>query len=115
MKLPRLSPGSRPSYRAAVEIGAKPLHDVPLGKLTARDLDSLYASLEAEGKASTDHSAGHNVISAALAQAVRHGLLTVNVAKDADPPPSAPSRRARRPARNWRSSSTRPTTTSRRF
>lgn len=50
MKLPRLSPGSRPSYRAAVEIGAKPLHGVPLGKLTARDLDSLYASLETEGK-----------------------------------------------------------------
>jgi integrase len=87
MKLPRLSPGSRPSYRAAVEIGAKPLHDVPLGKLTARDLDSLYAALEAQGKASATIRRVHNVISAALAQAVRHGLLTVNVAKDADPPP----------------------------
>jgi integrase len=86
-KLARLSPGSRPSYRAAVEIGAKPLHDVPLGKLTARDLDSLYASLEADGKASATIRRVHNVISAALGQAVRHGLLTVNVAKNADPPP----------------------------
>jgi integrase len=70
-----------------VEIGAKPLHDVPLGKLSARDLDALYASLQAQGKASATIRRVHNVISAALAQAVRHGLLTVNVAKDADPPP----------------------------
>jgi integrase len=87
MKLPRLSPGSRPSYRAAVEIGAKPLHDVALGKLSARDLDALYAALETQGKASATIRRVHNVISAALAQAVRHGMLTVNVAKDADPPP----------------------------
>jgi len=60
---------------------------VPLGKLTARDLDGLYAVLEAQGKASATIRRVHNVISGALAQAVRHGLLTVNVAKDADPQP----------------------------
>ncbi len=85
-KEPRLSRGSQSAYAAAVKL-LDPLRDVPLGKLTAEDLDSLYVTLEARGKANATIRRVHNIARAVLDQAVRHDLIERNPADRAEPPP----------------------------
>lgn len=82
-----LSPKTLHNYRRYVEntirpaIGAKPIR-----KLSAWDLDGLYASLSDKGKAPATVRLSHAVISGSLAQAVKWGWVSVNVAKMASPP-----------------------------
>jgi integrase len=85
-KRPRLSPGSQSAYAAAVKL-LGPLRNVPLGRLTAEDLDSLYTTLEAKGKADATIRRVHNIARAVLDQAVRHDLIERNPADRAEPPP----------------------------
>jgi integrase len=84
-KKARLAPGTRLGYESAMKL-CEPLRAIPLGKVSARDLDALYAALGRQGKATSTIRKAHLVISAALAQAVRHDLLDRNVALNADPP-----------------------------
>jgi integrase len=92
-KRSRLSPGSQSAYGAAVRL-MEPLRDIPLGRLTVEDLDSLYVKLEADGKANATIRRVHNIARAVFAQAERHDLIERNPALRADPPPvrSRPTR-----------------------
>ena len=85
------------SYRRNIELHVLPvLAKMPLEKLTAGDLDALYASLLKGGrKAATRTGDGlapktvrsiHLVLHKALADAERKGLVIRNVAALADPP-----------------------------
>jgi integrase len=85
------------SYRRNIELHVLPaLAKMPLEKLTASDLDALYASLLVRGrKAATRTGEGlapktvrsiHLVVHKALADAERKGLVIRNVAALADPP-----------------------------
>jgi integrase len=84
-KKPRLAPGTRLGYESSIKL-CEPLWPIPLGKLTARDLDGLYAELARQGKATSTIRKAHLMISGALAQAVRHEMLERNVALNAEPP-----------------------------
>lgn len=84
-KKPRLAPGTRLGYESAMKL-CEPLRSIPLGKLSARDLDALYADLSRKGKSTAYIRKAHLMISGALAQAVRHELLDRNVALNAEPP-----------------------------
>lgn len=78
---------SRRITRIKAELG-----HIPLGKLTARDLDQFYLTLT-EGtkkqKAVTDSTANHfhRIIHAVLRQAWKWDLVPANVAAKASPPP----------------------------
>ncbi len=84
-KKPRLAPGTRLGYEAAMGL-CEPLRPIPLGKVSARDLDALYAELGRREKSTSYIRKAHLMISGALAQAVRHDLLDRNVALNAEPP-----------------------------
>jgi len=60
---------------------------VRLDKLTASQLDALYASLTAKGNKPTTVRRVHALIGASLHQAERWGLVETNVSKRATPPP----------------------------
>jgi integrase len=89
------------SYRMKLEKTVEPeLGPIKLAKLTAHDLDTLYAKLaelrDAKGNpvyASTTIEHTHNVISGALTQAGKWGWLDKNVAKLASPPRAVPKER----------------------
>ncbi len=85
------------AYRRNIELHVlPPLSKMPLEKLTASDLDALYATLLVRGrKAATRTGEGlapktvrsiHLVVHKALADAERKGLVIRNVAALADPP-----------------------------
>ena len=78
----------------------EPLRSIPLGKVSARDLDAMYAGLGRQGKATSTIRKAHLVISAALAQAVRHDLLDRNVALNAEPPAVRGRHIRRRPSKS---------------
>lgn len=92
----RLADSTVASYRRNVTHHVTPyLGNVPLASVTATRLDKLYRQLERGGRA--DHKKGeglsyrtvryvHNIISAALAAAVKAKMLKVNPAADANPP-----------------------------
>jgi len=67
---------------------------VRLDKLTASQLDKLYASLTAKGNKPGTVRRCHALIGAALHQAERWGLVERNVAKMATPPPAHQEREA---------------------
>ena len=71
---------SRPSF--VPELGR-----IKLSKLTARDLDRLYAKLTAKGNKATTVRRVHSLIGAALHQAERWELVDRNVSRSATPPP----------------------------
>ena len=60
--------------------------DIKLVKLTASDLDKLYASLTKRGNKATTVRRVHALISAALHQAERWDLVDKNIARRATPP-----------------------------
>jgi integrase len=82
------SPTTMRNYRSIVERAIRPeLGNKRLSKLTAGDLDKLYAKLTAKGNAATTVRRVHALIGAALHSAERWDLVDKNVARRADPPP----------------------------
>jgi integrase len=82
------SPTTLRKYRSIVESVLRPeLGKIKLAKLTARDLDRLYAKLTEKGNKATTVRRVHALIGAALHQAERWDLVDRNVAHRATPPP----------------------------
>jgi hypothetical protein len=61
-KKPRRAPGTRLGYEAAMRL-CDPRWPIPLGKVTARDLDALYAELARQGKSTAYIRKAHLMIS----------------------------------------------------
>jgi integrase len=86
------SPTTMRKYRQIVEAVVRPeLGRLRLTKLTAADLDRLYAKLTAKGNKATTVRRVHALIGAALHQAERWSLVEHNVALRATPPPVHPA------------------------
>ena len=82
------SPTTVRKYRSIADTTVRPnLGSIRLSKLTARDLDQLYAKLTAKGNAPTTVRRVHALIGAALHQAERWDLVDRNVSRLATPPP----------------------------
>jgi integrase len=82
------SPTTMRKYRSIAETVVKPeLGKVRLSKLTAGDLDRLYAKLTAKGNKATTVRRVHALIGSALHQAEKWDLVERNVARRASPPP----------------------------
>ncbi len=82
-----LSPTTIRKYHSIVESTIRPeLGHVRLSKLTARDLDSLYGKLTAEGRKATTVQQVHRLIGAALHQAEKRNMIASNIARMASPP-----------------------------
>lgn len=81
------SPTTLREYRRLAERVVVPeLGKVKLAKLTARDLDNLYAKLTKRGLKPTSVRRVHALIGAALHQAEKWDLVDRNVARKASPP-----------------------------
>ncbi len=81
------SPTTVRKYRLMSDSIVRPeLGKIRLTKLTARDLDRLYAKLTAKGNAPATVRRVHALIGAALHQAERWELVDRNVARRAQPP-----------------------------
>lgn len=104
-----LRPNTTTSYRDTVKKRIVPhLGSVPLQKLTPVHLNGFYADLVREGRC--DGTGGlsarsvrysHTIIRRALADAMKWGRLTRNVADAADPPEASAARRDAQQARNF--------------
>jgi integrase len=82
------SPTTVREYRRIAETVVRPeLGKVRLDRLTALDLDRLYARLTAKGNKATTVRRVHALIGAALHQAERWQLVDRNVSRQATPPP----------------------------
>lgn len=82
------SPTTLRKYRSIADTVLRPeLGHVKLNKLTARQLDALYAKLTAKGNKPTTVRRVHALLSAALHQAERWDLVARSVARRATPPP----------------------------
>jgi integrase len=82
------SPTTLREHRRTIEKTLRPeLGRIKLAKLTAADLDRLYARLTARGLKATSVRRIHAVMGAALRQAERWDLVDHNVAHRATPPP----------------------------
>src|SRR5215207_11331541 len=80
-------------YRQRVEGYVVPrIGAVPVQGLSALDLDRLYASLASEGLSVSTIRGVHAVVSKALADAERKGLVARNAARLATPPKSSATR-----------------------
>ncbi len=81
------SPKTLHEYKRKIDKAIRPtLGAVPLDKLTAHDLDRLYADQLASGLSPSTVLYHHRIISAALKQGRKWGWLDRNVADDATPP-----------------------------
>ena len=81
------SPKTLHEYKRKIDKAIRPtLGSVPLDKLTAHDLDRLYADQLASGLSPSTVLYHHRIISAALKQGRKWGWLDRNVADDATPP-----------------------------
>ena len=97
LRVTQLSPTMREDYlRAKRQMLPDLMAELPLWKLRANDLDSLYASLRAQGWSPDRVIRLHTLISAALSRAVKWSWLVRNVAADASAP-TPPRRRVRPP------------------
>lgn len=84
----RVSPRTYRTYGVMVHHSINPtLGDVPLQKLRAEQIQHLYAHLEARGLASGSINKAHTILKSALRQAQRWGLIAINPAEVALPPP----------------------------
>jgi integrase len=82
------SPTTLRKYRSIADSVVRPdLGRIKLAKLTAGDLDRLYAKLTAKGNKATTVRRVHALIGAALHQAERWDLVDRNVSHQATPPP----------------------------
>lgn len=81
------SPTTVRTYRAYAAKTIRPaLGRIPVGRLTAGDLDRLYRALKGRGLRTSTIRQHHTIISAALQQAFRWGWVAENVARRASPP-----------------------------
>lgn len=85
----QLSPTTRLDYGYARTKIPERLRQTLVHKLTARDLDALYADLAAAGLGPDRIRRVHGIVRRALAHAVRWGWVARNVAVDASPPAPA--------------------------
>jgi integrase len=104
-KRAQLRPSTFDSYRRTIDLHVIPaIGRIPLQRLTAEDLDGLYAKLAAGDQErrrlapKTIHSI-HEMIHKALADAERKGSVIRNVAALADPPKLSSA--TRHPMRVW--------------
>lgn len=82
------SPTTMREYKRLTEQTVRPeIGHLRLSKLSARDLDQLYAKLTEKGNKPTTVRRVHALIGAALHQAERWGYVDGNVARRASPPP----------------------------
>jgi integrase len=94
----QLRPATWESYDRNIRVHVNPaIGDIPLQRLTAVDLDRLYAQLLAAGRRDGRPLSArsvryvHTIIHGALAYAGRKNLVTRNVADLADPPKAKPA------------------------
>ena len=100
-----------PEYRRDV---VKPeLGKIRLSRLSAHDLNRLYAKLTAKGNKATTVRRVHALLSAALHYAENGNMVDRNVARKAQPPAVQAVRMRPRPRQRFRPSSLRPTRPSR--
>jgi integrase len=92
----QLKPTTLSSYRWMVRTYALPrIGAVPLARLNAQGLQSLYADLSRDGKSPRTIQYLHVILHRALREAVRLGLLSRNVADACSPPhPRTPEAKA---------------------
>jgi integrase len=82
-----LSPKTLHTYRKCIKTTIKPaLGRRPVQRLTAWDLDALYASMTEAGKSASTIRQHHAILSGALGQAVKWGWCPINVASMSSPP-----------------------------
>jgi integrase len=82
-----LSPKTLHTYRKYIDTTINPaLGRRPVQKLTAWDLDALYATMAKAGRSSSTIRQHHAILSGALRQAVKWGWCPINVASMASPP-----------------------------
>lgn len=82
-----LSPTTLRDYRSVIRVHLKPaLGDRALRKLSARDLDLLYASMSRAGLAAATITKAHAIARRACNQAIAWEWLTRNPARHAKPP-----------------------------
>ena len=87
------SPKTLDTYRRYIASTIRPaLGSRPVRKVTAWDLDALYATMIDAGKATATIRQHHAIISGALGQAVKWGWCPTNVATMASPPVARPGR-----------------------
>jgi len=85
------SPTTLREYRAIAARSVVPvIGQVSVSRLTASQLDKLYASLTARGLSATSVRRVHSLIGAALHQAQRWDMVEKNVSLMATPPPVRP-------------------------
>jgi integrase len=100
-----LRPGTLRSYRFSVKLYVMPyIGDLLLSELRAQDLNELYGVLLRSGKRGGAAGVGprtvryaHTILRRALADAVRLGMIEMNVALAADPPSARSAQAAPRP------------------
>jgi integrase len=87
------SPTTLHGYENIIEQHLAPtIGSIPIGKLSAHHLDTLYAERIRSGKSARTVRNIHNVISASLNQAVRWSWLERNIAEKATLPTVSPTR-----------------------
>lgn len=104
-----LRPNTRSSYEQSIRTLIVPrLGAVPLQKLTPVHLNTLYADLLREGRKGGKSGLSarsvrycHTIIRRSLADAMKWGRLTRNVADAADPPEASAARRDAQQARSF--------------
>ncbi len=102
-------PSTLVGYRIVIEKHIVPrLGDVPLVRLSAADLDGLYAELAKSGHRQREAGLGarsvrlvHSVLRRALADAVRWQLISRNVADQATPPSAGAANADAEKKRKW--------------
>jgi integrase len=87
------SPATISMYRGSIGLACRTIGSIALEKLTAADLDTLYAALLRPGAAAHGRTRSavsvlgvHRVLNAALEQARKWKLIAENPARDATPP-----------------------------
>ena len=87
---PIRSPTTVRGYRFKVRRITAKIGKVQLDQLTAQHLDRIYRQWPEEGLAPSTVDHLHRVLSTALHQAVKRGLVTTAVTDQASPPPRRP-------------------------
>lgn len=83
----RIADSTAGNYRTALKHLPDRMYGVPLSKLGAHELDSLYRRLERDGVGTYTIRTLHAALSSALTQGVRWRWIGTNPARDASPPP----------------------------
>jgi integrase len=82
----RISPSTAEHYGQLVALIVAHLGDVPLQKLSTIVIERWHTVLRAKGLSAAVVLHAHNLLSRALADAVRHSLLVRNLAREQKPP-----------------------------